>query len=116
MADPTEFYVYFVSWPGNGIVKVGYASHRRARIARYVSKRGGHLHMIVGFSTHEEAFHREHLALSALRSTWPRRFSSAIEAEPFLGLRGSGWTECLSIPDADVDRAALIVKEVLHHG
>lgn len=108
------YYVYVVSWPGHHSLKVGYSGHRRARVARYVSKRGGQLHLNVHFDTCTKALDHEELVSRALRRQWPLdRFSSAAEAAPMLGGRGSGWTECMWVPDSDTHYAVALAERMM---
>lgn len=106
-------HVYFVTWPGRGVAKVGYAGRLQPRISRYTSKRGGVLVESWEFAHFADAFACEDAMSSALREHYDKSFSCREEGEPLLGLRGSGWTECLNIPDQEIAFALSILEEVV---
>lgn len=112
MADPSA-YVYFVAWPGHDVAKVGYAGSLQSRISRYTSKRGGRLLWHRRFDHFADAFAAEELISRALGDLWLNAFTSRTAAEPLLGLRGSGWSECLRIPDAEWSDALHVIEDVM---
>ena len=109
-----ESFVYLTAWPGLGIVKFGFTGHLRTRTARYTSKRGGVVLWSREFPTVDDGFRAEDLARTALRRKWPRAFTERGAAADLLGGRGSGWTECLSVPDHRYQDAVDTIEEALN--
>jgi hypothetical protein len=86
---------YLVGWPGIGIVKGGYTSHRRWRDFQI---RGAVVLALWIFEHHSAAFAAESIVDRCLARLGQRAFRTAVEAEPFLGHRGGGYLECYRLP------------------
>lgn len=106
-------YVYFVHWPDRDVVKVGYTGRLRQRVSRYTSKRGGRLLATETFDGYMAAFGAEDRAGRAIAKRWGRAFTNRWQAEPLVGQRGSGWTECFIVPSADITEALREFQEAV---
>lgn len=92
-----EGYTYIVSWGSgpNAIVKVG-STWAPKRWRGYLS-RGGSVELIVR-STRDVRLEAE--VHESMRLLAPMAFHCKEQAEPYLGSRGAGWTECYLVsPD-----------------
>lgn len=103
-------FLYVVRWPAVGVVKIGYTDHLRRRTARYICRRGGVLLSSRRYDDYADAFVAEDAA-AAVMSAWPKAFADRHEGEPYLGGRGSGWTECYLVPDEELDECVDAVME-----
>lgn len=88
--------IYVVTWDEANLVKVGYSSDFRRRTGGY-GTRGGALRAVHFFDDDIEAFDAERIAIRGLTGSAPYAFKSAEDARPYLGGKGSGYSECFSI-------------------
>lgn len=99
---------YLVSWDEPKIVKFGFTELRR-----WLSFPGARLVVGLPFDNAFACYQFEddihHLACR----TWPRAFTSAKEAVPYLGSGGAGWMECYH---AELGHAVELVAFGCHDG
>lgn len=88
--------VYVVHWPETNVVKAGYSERERWRA--FLS-RGGVVIDLVEFDDVSDAFAYEDVLHCALARRGPFAFESAMDARPYLGGAGGGYTECYRIPE-----------------
>ena len=108
--NPQGAFVYLVAWPHIGVLKAGFAGNLRERTARYICKRNGRVVRAWWFPTQGAAIFAEQRADGVLRSAWRPAFSTALDAVPYVGGRGSGWSECYKVPTVDFARAVNAVE------
>lgn len=87
--------VYIVAWEHAEVVKVGYTTSPRRW--RAFEARGAR---VLGIEEHEsglDALGRERALQADLASFCEPAFSSRVEADPYLGGQGAGWTECYRV-------------------
>jgi hypothetical protein len=87
---------YVVGWP-EGIVKVGNTDHGRQRWGTFLC-RGGMMLDLAKYERLVQGLEAEIWLEKQLAQRYDWAFTCKEEAEPYLGNRGGGWTECFKIP------------------
>lgn len=93
---------YVIGWRDHDLVKVGTTTLGRRRYGMFLA-RGGEVLDLRNYKSCGD-LDAELSLQSVLDDHWPRAFASRHEAAPFLGNKGSGWTECFRIPTHDWSR------------
>lgn len=87
--------VYTVAWDDDGILKVGFSSHRRWRA---FEKLGGRVVRLEECATAVEGYYYEAGLHACFADLFPRAFRNRAAAVPYLGGDGAGWAECYEVP------------------
>lgn len=95
MYKRTRSTVYFVWWPGQRVLKVGYSLFQRWRAFEL---RGAELLALKEFDNDADAWDSEDLCHQALRAVCRAAFLEGAEATALLGGAGGGWAECFRVP------------------
>ena len=104
--------VYIVGWPDHALIKVGYSGDWRCRTGRY-SSRGAVIYSLTFFDSPGVAFGAEGVAATVTAHAGTAAFDSRDVATPFLGGKGSGWTECFRIDsDKHQDVVAMVERSI----
>lgn len=81
--------VYVVTWDNAEVVKIGYSAYRR-----WQPFPGMRLVLALPFRDGIDALALESEAHQIAYRSWPRAFTTAIDATPYLGRDGGGYLEC----------------------